>query len=168
MILFALNRDQSFGEATARQLDATLSEHEQRDFEDGEHKIRPTVCVRGEDVYVIDSLYGDDNETVNDKLCRMAFFTGAVRDAGAERVTAVVPYLCYSRKTRKTKPRDPITTRYVAQILEAVGVNCVVTMDVHNLAAFHNAFRIPTIHLEAAWAFSNYFAHGRNGDGCSC
>ena len=45
---------------------------------------------------------------------------GALRDAGAKRLTAVIPYLCYTRKDRKTKPRDPVTTRYVAQLFEAV------------------------------------------------
>jgi ribose-phosphate pyrophosphokinase len=49
------------------------------------------------------------------------FFIGALKDAAAARVTAVVPYLAYARKDRKTKPRDPVTTRYVAGLFEAVG-----------------------------------------------
>jgi ribose-phosphate pyrophosphokinase len=64
-------------------------------------------------------------------------------------VTAVVPYLCYARKDRKTKPRDPVTTRYLACLFEAVGVDRVVTLDVHNLAAFQNSFRCRTEHLTA-------------------
>lgn len=158
MMLFALNSSRQFGEAVARQSNIELAEHEERDFEDGEHKIRPLTCVREEDVFAIQSLHSDDAQTVNDKLCRLLFFSGAVRDAGAKRVTAVLPYLCYARKDRKTKTRDPITTRYVAQLLEAVGVDLVMTMDVHNLAAFQNAFRIPTVHLEAASVFVEHFA----------
>jgi ribose-phosphate pyrophosphokinase len=73
-------------------------------------------------------------------------------------VTAVVPYLCYARKDRKTKPRDPVTTRYVAVLFEAVGVDRVVTLDVHNLAAFQNSFRCRTDHLQALPLFVEHFA----------
>ena len=120
--------------------------------------MRPLVNVRGKDVFVIQSLYGDGRWSVNDKLCRLLFFLGSLRDASAERVTAVVPYLCYARKDRKSKPRDPVTTRYVAGLFEAVGVDRVLTMEVHNLAAFQNAFRIRTDHLEAKKLFVDYFA----------
>ena len=65
-------------------------------FEDGEHKARPLISVRGRDVYVVHSLYGDREASPNDKLCRLLFFAGAVRDAGAGRVTAVIPYLAYA------------------------------------------------------------------------
>ena len=65
------------------------------------------------------------------------------------RFGAVIPYLAYARKDRRSQIRDPITTRYVAQLIEAVGVDRVVVVDVHNLAAFENAFRCPTAHLEA-------------------
>ena len=95
------------------------------------------------------SLYADHRQSGNDKLCRLLFFIGALNDAAAARVTAVVPYLAYARKDRKSKARDPVTTRYVAALFEAVGTNAVVTMDVHNLAAYQNAFRCRTEHLEA-------------------
>jgi ribose-phosphate pyrophosphokinase len=115
------------------------------------------VNVRGKDVFAIQSLYGDSQQSVNDKLCRFLFFLGALRDASAGRVTAVIPYLCYARKDRKSKRRDPVTTRYVAAMFEAVGVDSVVTLDVHNLAAYQNAWRIPTDHLEARKLFVNHF-----------
>jgi ribose-phosphate pyrophosphokinase len=108
-------------------------------------------------VFVILSLYSDGRQSVNDKLCRYLFFLGAVRDASAARVTAVAPYLCYSRKDRKSKPRDPVTTRYVAALFEAVGVDGVVTLDVHNLAAYQNAWRIRAEHLEARKLFLDHF-----------
>ena len=79
----------------------------------------------------------------------MLFFIGALKDAAASRVTAVAPYLAYSRKDRKSQPRDPVATRYVATLFEAVGTDCIVTLDVHNLAAYQNAFRCRTEHLEA-------------------
>jgi ribose-phosphate pyrophosphokinase len=136
----------------------SLSAHEEREFEDGEHKVRPLVSVRGKDVFVIQSLYGEAGHTVNDKLCRLLFFLGALRDSSAARVTAVVPYLCYARKDRKSKPRDPVTTRYVAALFEAIGVDHAVTLDVHNVAALQNAWRIPVDHLEAGKLFVDHFS----------
>lgn len=155
--LFALDSSRIFGERVAEHLSMTLSPHEEREFEDGEHKTRSLTNVRGKDVFVIQSLYGDHEQSGNDKLCRLLFFIGALKDASAARITAIVPYLAYSRKDRKTKPRDPVITRYVATLFEAVGTNAIVTLDVHNLAAFQNAFRCGTEHLEANKLFVNYF-----------
>lgn len=156
--LFSLDSGQRFAAAVAEHGGVPLAEHEERDFEDGEHKVRPLVNCRGRDVYVVQSLYGDETHSVNDKLCRLLFFCGALRDAAADRVTVVVPYLCYSRKDRKTKSRDPLTMRYVAGMFEAVGVDRVVTMDAHNLAAFQNGFRCRTEHLEARPMLADHFA----------
>jgi len=147
--LFALSESRKFGEAVATALDTELDDHHERTFTDGEHEVRPEVNVRGRDAFVVQSLYADDTWSVNDKLCRLLFMLGALHDASAECVTAVIPYLCYQRKDRKTRPRGPVTTRYVAGMFEAVGVDRVLTMDVHNLAVLQNAFRARTEHLEA-------------------
>jgi ribose-phosphate pyrophosphokinase len=162
--IFAPGEGPDFGRKVSAVLGLSLSAHEEREFEDGEHKIRPLINVRGRDVFVIQSLYGDQRQSVNDKLCRLLFFLGALRDASAGRVTALVPYLCYARKDRKSKSRDPITTRYVAALFEAMGVDHIVTMDVHNLAAFQNAFRIRADHLEAKGLFVDYFAPLMRGE----
>ncbi|MFZ2406614.1 MAG: ribose-phosphate pyrophosphokinase, partial [Methylobacter sp.] len=156
--LFALSESHALGESIGADLCLPLSAHEERDFEDGEHKTRPLENVRGCDVFVIQSLYSEPGKSVNDKLCRLLFFIGALKDASARSVTAVLPYLGYARKDRKTKARDPVTTRYVAQLLESVGTDRVVTLDVHNLAAFQNAFRCSTDHLEAKNLFVEHFA----------
>ncbi len=158
LAIFALEASLDYAARVAKRLAIALSPHEERPFEDGEHKSRPLVDVRGQDVCVIHSLYGDGEQSANDKLCRLLFFIGALRDAGAARVTAVTPYLCYARKDRRTKPRDPITTRYVAALFEAVGIDEVVVVEVHNVAAFENAFRCPTQHLETAELFATHFA----------
>jgi ribose-phosphate pyrophosphokinase len=155
--LFALNASRAFGEAVSERLAVPLSPHEEREFEDGEHKTRPLANVRGADVFVIHSLYGETAQSANDKLVRLLFFIGALKDAAAGQVTAVVPYLAYARKDRKTKARDPVTTRHVACLFEAVGADCVVTLDVHNLAAFQNAFRCRTENLEANSLFVAHF-----------
>lgn len=154
--LFAMHSSRAFGERVAQHLGIALGAHEERNFEDGEHKSRPLEDVRGRDVFVIHSLHGDTSESANDKLCRLLFFIGALKDAGARQVTAVVPYLAYARKDRQTKERDPVTTRYVACLFEAVGTDAVMTLDVHNLAAYQNAFRCRTVHLEANKLFIKY------------
>ena len=162
--LFCLKAARPFADRIASALDIPLSEHEERDFEDGEHKSRPLESVRGRNVFVIVSLYQDAESSVNDKLVRLLFFLGALRDAGACTVTAVIPYLCYARKDRKTKLRDPVTTRYVAQLFEAVRIDRLITVDVHNLAAFQNAYRCPTEHLEARSLFVSHLAHTMAGE----
>jgi ribose-phosphate pyrophosphokinase len=154
--LFALEATAELGAATAKVLGLRLAEHEERIFEDGEHKTRPLDTVRGADTYVIQSLHGGPAESPSDKLCRLLFFIGALKDAGAARLTAVVPYLCYARKDRRTKPLDPVTTRYIAQMFEAVGTDAVATLEVHNPAAFENAFRCRTLTLTAAPLFVDY------------
>lgn len=157
-MLFALDASHGWGEAVARQLQLPLAPHEERAFEDGEHKVRSLANVRGRDVYVLESLFGEPGQSVNDKLCRLLFFIGALKDASARSVTAVVPYLGYARKDRKSKARDPVTTRYVATLFEAVGTDRILTLDVHNLAAYQNAFRCRADHLEAQGLFAAHFA----------
>ena len=155
MQVFALNESRDFGSKVAEYLDIPLAAHEERNFEDGEHKMRPLVSVRGEDVYVIQSLHGGPDPSCNDKLCRLLFFLGALRDNGARRITAVMPYFAYARKDRQTKARDPVTTKYMAQLLEAVGVDAVVTLEVHNIVAFQNSFRCRCIHLDTRVLFAD-------------
>lgn len=154
--LFALSATKELGASMASALGLSLSAHEERDFEDGEHKTRPLDTVSGCDVYVVQSLHGGPAESVNDKLCRLLFFVGALKDAGAARVTVVSPYLCYARKDRRTKPHDPVTTRYIAAMFESVGTDCVVTLEVHNPVAFENAFRCRTIALTGTPLFVDY------------
>ncbi|HXH04754.1 MAG TPA: ribose-phosphate diphosphokinase [Candidatus Competibacteraceae bacterium] len=158
LLVFALDTTREYGARVAAHLGLPLGEHEEREFEDGEHKARPLVDVRRREVFVIHSLHGGSGRSPSDKLCRLLFFIGALKDAGAERVTAVAPYLCYARKDRRTQSCDPITTRYVAQLFEASGADAVITCDVHNLAAFENAFRCPTTNLEAIPLFVAHFA----------
>jgi len=157
-VIFDLDSSIAFGSIAVEAIGMTLSEHEEKDFPEGEHKIRSLVDVQNKRVFIIYSLYGEHQLTVNDKLCRLLFFIGSLKDAGASQVTVIAPYLCYSRKDRKTKSHDPITTQYVARLFEAMGTDGFVTLDVHNVQAFENAFRIPTIHLEAKTYVASYFA----------
>jgi ribose-phosphate pyrophosphokinase len=158
LLLFAPLATRAFGESVAIALGQPLAPLEEREFEGGEHKARPLVDARGRDAFVIQSLSGDAAGSANDRLCRLLFLIGCLRDEGAASVTACVPYLCYARKDRRTKEHDPVTLRYVAQLVEAVGASRVVALDVHNLAAFENAFRIPVDHLEMAPLLARYLA----------
>ena len=164
--LFALNATAELGSAIAKCLGTKLCAHEEREFEDGEHKARPLNPVGNAEVYVVQSLHGGPDESANDKLCRLLFFIGALKDAGAARVTAVVPYLCYARKDRRTKPNDPVTTRYVAAMFEAIGTDAVVTLEVHNPVAFENAFSCRTVMLTATPLFVDYARRLRDENLC--
>jgi len=154
MRLFALNASREFGERVAAALGRPLDAHEEREFEDGEHKARPLVSVRGEAAYVLQGLHGDAQASGDDKLVRLLFFCAALRDHGVARITALVPYLAYGRKERQTKPFDPVSTRYLAQLIEAVGIDALVTLETHSVTALQNAFRIPTVHIDAAVLFA--------------
>ena len=156
LMIFSMAASTKLGAAIATALGQPLAAHEEREFEDGEHKARPLNSVSGADVYVVQSLHGGPDQSVNDKLCRLLFFIGAVNDVGAARVTAITPYLCYARKDRRTKPNDPVTTRYVAGMFESIGTDCVVTLEVHNPTAFENAFRCRTVALTSTPLFVEY------------
>jgi ribose-phosphate pyrophosphokinase len=149
MRLFALDGGDALAAALSARLDEPLAPHELRVFEDGECKLRPLVDPRGHDAYVIASLHGDGSGSPQDKLCRLLMFVSTLRDHGAHRVTAVVPYLAYARKDRRTKPFDPLSLRYVAQWFEAAGVDQLIVLEAHNVAALENAFRLPTLSLSA-------------------
>lgn len=154
MLLFAPGHSVAFGRRVADCLGVTLASSEEREYGGGEHRMRALHDVQNQDVFVIQSLYGDERASANDKLCRLLFFLAAVKDAGARRVTAVVPYFAYARKDRRTQAQDPVTTRYVAAMFEATGVDCVVALDIHNEAAFDNAFRCQSVRIEAADTFA--------------
>jgi len=153
MLIFSLDREGEFAPALATQLERTIEAHEDRGFPDGEREVRPLVDPGGADVYVIHSLHGGPVDSPHDKLCRLLMFIATLREHGAGRVSAVVPYLAYARKDRRTLPYDPVSLRHVARLFEAVGTDQVITLEVHNVAAFQSAFRCQTVHLDAHHAF---------------
>lgn len=146
------------GQRVCRELGVAAGAIGQDLFEDGERSAWPLEDVDGCDAYVVQSLHADPLGSVHDKLCQLLFFIRALKDAGAARVTAVVPYLAYARQDRQTRPRGPVATRYVAALIEAAGVDVVITVDVHNVAALQNAFRCRTVNVEAAPLFADRVA----------
>ena len=152
-MIFGLDRDEPLAARIAAALDERLAPHEDRAFEDGEHKWRPLADPRGADAYLIASLHGGPAESPQDKLVRLLTMAATLRDHGAARVSAVVPYLAYARKDRRTKPFDPLALRYLAQWLEASGIAQLIALQPHDVAAFENAFRCPVRALDAHPAF---------------
>ena len=166
--LFGLDGSKRYADRVAGHLDVPRSGHVETFFEDRESYARSDVNVRGCDVYVITGLFADPQQSVPEKLVKLLFFAGSLKDASAKRVTAVCPYLGYARQDRKTESRAPISIKYLAQCLESVGVSRVLTMDAHNLSAFQNAFRIPTDNLEAKNLLADYLCgcdSGRHAGG---
>ena len=134
-----------------------LSPIEERRFEGGEFKFTPLESVRGRTAIVLQSLAGSTGLPVGERLLRLLFLLQGLRDAGASRRVVVLPYLTFAREDRRTQPRDPVASRYVAELLEAAGADQLVVLDVHNPAALDNAFRIPVDHLSALPMMVDYF-----------
>jgi len=163
--LFGLDGSRQFAQRVARYLDVPLSRHIEKYFADKEPYVRSDENVRGCDVYVISSLYSGQEQSVGEKLTKTLFFLGSLRDASARRITLVTPYLPFARQDRKTESRAPISIKYFAQCIEAVGADRVLTMDVHNLSAFQNAFRIPTDTLESKNLIADFLCGVDAGQG---
>lgn len=148
--------------AIAHEAGLALLALEDRRFEGGEFKLRPLESARGRTVFIVQSLAGTSEVSACERLVRLLFLVQGLRDAGAQPI-AVVPYLAFARKDRRTQLRDPVSSRYVAELLEAAGVRRVIALDVHNEAAFDNAFRIPTDHLSAIPMMVDHFARTTAG-----
>lgn len=96
-------------------------------FSDGEISVDINESVRGADVFVVQPT----NSPVNDNLMELLIMMDAFKRASAGRITAVIPYYGYARQDRKTKARDPITAKLVADIIATAGADRVLTMDLH-------------------------------------
>lgn len=163
MKIFGLNGSHEFAGRIANNLMLKLSTHIEEEFSDGEVYARSDENIRGDDVYVISSLYEDQQNSVGDKIVTLLHFISSLKDASAGHVTAVIPYLAYARQDRKTESRAPIGTKSTAKLIEAAGADRLMTMDIHNLAALQNAFRIPTDNLEAKNLFVDFLTNTSKG-----
>ena len=131
-----------------------ISSHTETHHDDGESFLKSNENVRGCDVYVIASLYSDEKHSVNEKIINLLWFVGSLKDASASRVTVILPYMAYARQDRKVKSREPIITKYMAKTFESVGIDRLIVIDVHNLSAFQNSFRIPVDNLDSIKLFT--------------
>ena len=156
--LVALSESGDLATAIAKESGLPLIPIEERPFEGGEFKLRPLESVRGRRLFVLQALAGTDEAPASSRLVHLLFLLLGLRDAGADSTVAVVPYFPFARKDRRTQIRDPVTSRYVAELLEAAHADCIIGLDVHNPAAFDNACRVPTIHLTALPLMVDHFA----------
>lgn len=122
-------------------------------FANGETYARFSESVRGDEVFFIQSLAG---ENVNDLLMETLIVADAARRASAASFTAVLPHYCYARQDRKAAAREPITARLVANLLESAGVDRVITLDLHQ-GQIQGFFDIPVSHLTALFLLGDYF-----------
>lgn len=161
--LIALSESRDLAAAVAREADLPVVPMEERPFEGGEFKLRPLESVRGRQVFALQALAGTEDAPAASRFLRLLFLLLGLRDAGADSRVAVLPYFPFARKDRRTQVRDPVTSRYVAELLEAAHADCIISLDVHNPAAFDNAFRVPTIHLTALPLLADRFARAVAG-----
>jgi ribose-phosphate pyrophosphokinase len=125
---------------------------ELRRFSNGEVYARYLDSVRGSDVFIVQSLC----EPVNDNLMQLLVMIDAAKRASAKRITAVIPWYAYSRQDRKTKPREPITARLVANMIQVAGAERIMAMDLHE-GQIEGFFSFPVDHLTAMHTFVDYF-----------
>jgi ribose-phosphate pyrophosphokinase len=121
-------------------------------FPGGELYARYLESVRGADMFIVQSLC----EPINENLMQMLIMIDAAKRASAKRIVAVIPWYAYSRQDRKTKPREPITARLVANMIQAAGAERVMTMDLHT-GQIEGYFTFPVDHLTAMHTFVDYF-----------
>ena len=139
-------------EEIASNLDVELGDIRLEKFANGEVYARYMETVRGEDVFLVQSVAGD----VNTSLMELLIMADAAKRASAARIHAVIPHYAYARQDRKSASREPITARLVASLLETAGVNTVTTMDLHQ-DQIQGFFDIPVNHLTALNLFADYF-----------
>jgi len=145
MKIFSGNANRPMAEDICRYLNIPLSKAEVKKFSDGEISVEIGENVRGTDVFVIQPTC----PPVNDHLMELLIMVDALRRASARRITAVIPYYGYARQDRKVRPRVPITSKAVAEMLMAVGTRRVLCMDLH-AGQIQGFFNIPVDHLYAA------------------
>ncbi len=126
-IVFALNSSRELAEQICDILGIELGKCEVKHFADGEILVELGESVRGKDVYFIQST----NKPVNDNLMELLIGIDACKRASAATINAIIPYFGYARQDRKAKPRQPISSKLVASLLERAGADRVITMDLH-------------------------------------
>jgi len=142
--IFSGNANPALAQAIASYLETPLAKSKTTRFSDGESFVEINENVRGVDAFVIQPTCSP----VNDNVMELLIMCDALRRASAGSITAVVPYYGYARQDRKVAPRTPITSKLVADLLQASGVDRVVTVDLH-AGQIQGFFNIPVDHLYA-------------------
>lgn len=142
----------------ASKLQLGLGEVTLKTFADGEIYGRFEESIRGADVFLVQSTCANDESgmTPNDALMELMIMADAAQGASAHRIIAVMPWFGYARQDKKSAPREPITARVVARMLEAVGIDRVLTMDLH-AGQIQGFFTVPVDHMTAMPMLTQWF-----------
>lgn len=150
--IFSGNSNRQLAEEIAAYLGLALGDAFVGRFNNGESQVMIEESVRGADVFIVQPTC----EPVNDTIMELLFMVDAVKRASAANITAVIPYYGYARQDRKTRGREPISAKLVANLLTVTGVTRVVTMDLH-AGQIQGFFDIPVDHLLGVPILADYF-----------
>lgn len=150
--VFTGNSNRDLVKKICQELDVNMGACEVTHFSDGEINVNISETVRGCDVFIIQPT----NSPVNDNLMELLILIDAVKRASAGRINAVIPYYGYARQDRKTKAREPITAKLVANLITTAGADRVVAMDLH-AGQIQGYFDIPVDHLSSIPLLAGYF-----------
>lgn len=152
LMVFSGRGNPELSKKIAEKLGIHLGKVDIKTFADGEIYVKYGESIRGADVFIIQPTC----RPVNDNLVELLIMAQAAKLASAHRVTAVVPWMGYSRQDKKSCPREPITARLVADIMQAAGVDRVLTMDLH-AGQLQGFFDVPVDHMTALSMIADYF-----------
>ena len=150
--MFSLNSNRELAEEMAQLLGCELGKSSVKQFSDGEIQINIEESVRGSEVFLVQST----SQPINDNIMELLVMVDALKRASAKMINVVIPYYGYARQDRTAKPREPITAKLVARLLETTGATRVLTMDLH-APQVQGFFDIPVDHLIANPILCDYF-----------
>ena len=156
MILFSGSVNPELAEEIAKYLNVNLGNIKHEKFANGEIYARYQESIRGADVFLIQSVCASETFDVNDALMELLIMADAAKRASARSISAVIAHYGYARQDRKAAPREPITAKLVADLLEVSGIDNIITVDLHQ-DAIQGFFDIPVNHMTAMPIFVDYF-----------
>lgn len=157
--IFTGNANPELAQEICQYLGVTMGSSQVTRFSDGEIRVKVDESVRGSDAFIIQPTA----TPVNENIMELLIMADALRRASARRITAVIPYYGYARQDRKTRARDPITAKLVANILTTSGCRRMITMDLH-AGQIQGFFDIPVDHLPAVPILAEYFQQAMRDD----
>jgi ribose-phosphate pyrophosphokinase len=161
LMVFSGSSHPALASAIAEKLGVDLGEIELETFPNGETYCRYCESIRGADIFLVQT----GCLPVDRNLMELCLMIQAAKLASAKRITAVIPWFPYSRQDRKAKPREPISGRYVADMLQLAGADRILTMDLH-AGQIQGFFNIPVDHMTALPLFGRHFRDlGLEGEG---
>ena len=152
LMVFAGRSHPDLAQNIAEKLGVELGDVELETFSNGETYCRYLESIRGADVFIVQTGVGE----VDRNLMELVFMIQAAKLASAKRITAVVPLFPYARQDRKAKPREPISARLVADMIQLAGADRVLSMDLH-AGQIQGFFTIPVDHMTALPLFARHF-----------